>query len=75
MSSAELGALDRLELELRKIPEVLAVGFEGSSEGSSITSDAQGFPSVAEINNAADLGNSPLSITEIPQLIARVGCR
>ena len=24
---------------------------------------------------AADLGNSPLSITEIPQLIAGVGCR
>jgi hypothetical protein len=25
--------------------------------------------------DAADLGNSPLSITEIPQLIAGVGCR
>jgi len=24
---------------------------------------------------AADLGNSPLSITETPQLIAGVGCR
>ena len=28
-----------------------------------------------EARIAADLGNSPLSITEIPQLIAGVGCR
>jgi len=28
-----------------------------------------------EPSAAADLGNSPLSITETPQLIAGVGCR
>jgi hypothetical protein len=40
LTSAELGALDRLELELRKLPEVLAVGFEGPTEGAAITDDA-----------------------------------
>jgi len=40
LSSAELGALDRLELELRKLPDVLAVGFEGPSEGTLISPDA-----------------------------------
>lgn len=40
LTSAELGALDRLELELRKLPDVLAVGFEGPTEGSAITEDA-----------------------------------
>jgi len=39
LTSAELGALDRLELELRKLPEVLAVGFEGPTEGAAITDD------------------------------------
>jgi len=39
LTSAELGALDRLELELRKLPEVLAVGFEGPTEGAAITED------------------------------------
>ena len=40
LNSAELGALDRLELELRKLPEVLAVGFEGATEGSAISQDS-----------------------------------
>ena len=40
LTSAELSALDRLELELRKLPEVLAVGFEGPTEGSAISEDA-----------------------------------
>jgi hypothetical protein len=40
LSSADLGALDRLELELRKLPEVLAVGFEGPTEGSAVADDA-----------------------------------
>ena len=40
LSSTELAALDQLELELRKLPEVLAVGFEGPAEGSSIATDA-----------------------------------
>jgi hypothetical protein len=40
LSSAEQAALDRLELELRKLPEVLAVGFEGPSEGTDISDDA-----------------------------------
>jgi hypothetical protein len=40
LSSADLGALDRLELELRKLPEVLAVGFEGPTEGSQVSDDA-----------------------------------
>ena len=79
MSSAELGALDRLELELRKIPEVLAVGFEGSSEGSSITSDAvitvhifvaEGTSHAAIEQQALDLGrlhiDRPLRIAIAP---------
>jgi hypothetical protein len=30
---------------------------------------------LTDVNPAADLGNAPLSITEIPQLIGGVGCR
>jgi hypothetical protein len=40
LNSADLVALDRLELELRKLPDVLAVGFEGATEGSAPADDA-----------------------------------
>ena len=40
LSSSEQVALDRLELELRKLPAVLAVGFEGPGEGTPISDDA-----------------------------------
>jgi hypothetical protein len=40
LNPSEQAALDRLELELRKLPEVLAVGFEGPGEGTAISDDA-----------------------------------
>ncbi len=40
LNEGEVAALDRLELELRKLPEVLAVGFEGPGEGTPISDDA-----------------------------------
>ena len=40
LTASEQVALDRLELELRKLPEVLAVGFEGPGEGAPISDDA-----------------------------------
>src|SRR3984893_9134028 len=40
VGSTQQAALDRLELELRKLPEVLAVGFEGPAEGAPIADDA-----------------------------------
>jgi hypothetical protein len=80
MSSAELGALDLLELELRKIPEVLAVGFEGPAEGSSISTDAvitvhvfvaEGTSHATMEQQALDLGrmyiDRPLRIVVAPE--------
>jgi hypothetical protein len=80
LSSAELGALDRLELELRKLPEVLAVGFEGPTEGSAVTEDAvitvhlfvtEGAPHDAVEQQALDLGrihmDRPLRVEIAPE--------
>ncbi len=40
LSPTEQAELDRLELELRKLPEVIAVGFEGAGADSEVAEDA-----------------------------------
>jgi hypothetical protein len=80
LSSSDLGALDRLELELRKLPDVLAVGFEGPTEGSTISEDAlitvhlfvtEGASHDAVEQQALDLGrihmDRPLRIAIAPE--------
>ena len=88
LSSAELGALDRLELELRKLPEVLAVGFEGATEGSTISEDSvitvhlfvsAGASHDAVEQQAIDLGrihmDRPLRVAIAPEGPAKPGNR
>src|ERR1700676_2212470 len=81
LGSMAQAALDRLELELRKLPEVLAVGFEGPSEGAPISEDAvisvhvfvaEGAARAAVEQQALDLGrlhlDRPLRVLIAPEI-------